>query len=236
MPINRRPACPTAPWGETTKHTSHTPTHETQRHTAHSKKENLRESKVLVMVLRPLICGVRTARSRTGERLGGESAVRPRRPRRPGRPDPLSEPAGGFGDFSAARHEDSPLPNSCDSHRAVAAAGGPVAASWAGAQTRARPPRPPCPRGAPGSLWLLQMPTFPPVNTVGRKSQSELKAPGSPVRAWGPPGAEGVQQPLASLHSGGARLTQQPHEITCQGKGAPRRPPPCRPGAGALSR
>lgn len=57
-------------------------------------------------------------------------------------------------------------------------AGGPAAASRADTRSRARGPRPPC-RREPGQSLASTNAHLSPGNTVGRKSQSELKAPGS---------------------------------------------------------
>lgn len=128
---------------------------------------------MLVTVLRPLICGVRTARSERGVAFAGESAERPLRTpeawaglrRHLPAPCPRPRAAGGFGDFSVARHEDGPFPEAGDSHRPAAEV---VAGVRGDRQQRAgqthgagRAARGLPAAGSPGSLWLLQMPTFP---------------------------------------------------------------------------
>ena len=109
-------------------------------------------------------------------------------------PGPLSVPnlpdtvAGGFGDFSAAKGEDRPLPRPLEAARAavaVAAAGGTVAASWANADAGLAGAAPPS-RNA-RDLWLLQMPTSPAITScliLRVKEPRELKAPGGEGRGW----------------------------------------------------
>lgn len=99
--------------------------------------------------------------------LCGPGGLRPGCPLALLPPDPGYEPAGGFGDFSVARHEDSPFPEACDGHRGAAAAaagagGGGTGSSKLGRRTEPGVrPAASLPARSLGSLWLLQMPTFP---------------------------------------------------------------------------
>ena len=109
-------------------------------------------------------------------------------------PGPLHEPAGGFGDLCGQARGQS-LPRGLREPRGSSsgAGGGLVAASWADASPGRAPHGLPA-RWEPGQSLASTKAHLSPVNTVGRKSQSELKAPGS-VKDRGLTGAEGVRRP-----------------------------------------
>lgn len=93
--------------------TRHTHLNRTHTWTYSNEKGNHGDSKVLVIVLRPLISGLEQKRvlCRT---LRAAVSVRRQRPGTPGpfRPQPSLQVSGGIGEVSEAGRKDSPLPQS----------------------------------------------------------------------------------------------------------------------------